>query len=120
MSNKRIERVDGIPLILYWLLKMRVAEIVDQVLPHPHLNRQGLSYGQLAVLFVTYVMHLRTHRLCGLEEWVADHHHILEQATGWSIGPKEATDDRLGDVLTALGQEEERGYELQRKLSQHL
>lgn len=120
MSDKKIERVDGIPLIMYWLAKMRVAEIVDQVLPHPHLNRQGLSYGQLAVLFVTYVLYLRTHRLCGLEEWVADHRHVLEQTTGWNIGPKEATDDRLGDVLTALGQEEERGYELQRELGQHL
>ena len=120
MGDKKIERVDGIPLIVYWLLKMHIDKIVDRVLPHPHPNRQGLSYGQLVVLFVTYVLHMRTHRLCGVEEWVVDHRHVLEQTTGWAIGLKEATDDRLGDVLTALGEEEERGYELQRELGQHL
>lgn len=120
MSDKKIEQVDGIPLTVYWLLKMRVAEIIDRVLPHPHPNRQGLSYGQLAVLFLTYILYLRNHRLCAVEEWVVDHHCVLTQTTGWVIGPKEATDDRLGDLLTALGEDEERGYELQRELGQHL
>ena len=120
MSDKRIERVDGIPLIVYWLLKMHVAEIIDRVLPLPHNNRRGLSYGQLAVLFLTYVLYLRNHRLCAVEEWVTDHRHVLEEATGWVIGPREATDDRLGDLLTVLGEDEERGYEVQRELGQHL
>jgi transposase len=120
MSDKKIERVDGIPLTVYWLLKMRVAEIIDHVLPHPHPNRRGLSYGQLAVLFLIYILYLRNHRLCAVEEWVADHHYVLTQTTGWAIGPKEATDDRLGDLLTTLGEDEERGYELQRELGQHL
>lgn len=115
-----IQRVDSIPLIIHWLLKMHVAEIIDHVLPHPHPNRQGLSYGQLAVLFLTYVLYLHTHRLCAVEEWVVKHKYVLEQATGWTIGLKEAADDRLGDLLTALGEDEERGYELQRELGQHL
>jgi len=54
-SEKQIQRVDEIPLVIYWLLKMRVDEFIDRVLPHPHPNRQGLSYGQLALLFVAYV-----------------------------------------------------------------
>jgi transposase len=120
MGEKRIERVDSIPLIIYWLLKMQVAEIIDRVLPPPHNNRRGLSYGQLGVLFVTYVLYLRDHRLCAMEEWMADHHHVLTEATGWEIGVKEATDDRLGDLLTAIGEDEERGYEMQRQLGQHL
>jgi len=120
MNDRKIERVDGIPLIVYWLLKMHVAEIIDHILPLPHLNRRGLSYGQLAILFLTYVLYMRDHRLCAMEEWVEDHRYVLEQATGWDIGPKEATDDRLGDLMTALGEDEERGYELQRELGQHL
>ena len=118
--TKEIQRVDSIPLIIHWLLKMHVAEIIDHVLPHPHPNRQGLSYGQLAILFLTYVLYLRTHRLCAVEEWVAKHKDVLEQTTGWTIGLREGTDDRLGDLLTALGEDEERGYELQRQLGQHL
>jgi transposase len=120
MNEKRIERVDSIPLIIYWLLKMQVAEIIDRVLPPPHNNRHGLSYGQLGVLFVTYVLYLRDHRLCAMEEWLANHRCVLAEATGWEIGEKEATDDRLGDLLTAVGEDEERGYAMQRELGQQL
>jgi len=119
-SDREIQRVDEIPLVIYWLLKMRVHEIIDRILPPPHPNRQGLSYGQLALLFVAYVIHLRTHRLSGMEEWVQKHRLVLEEATGWTIGPKEATDDRLGDLLSVMGEDEERGLALQREMGQHL
>lgn len=56
MAEQRIERVDDIPLILHWLKKMRIAECIDAIWAS-HGNRQGLSYGQLAVLFITYVVH---------------------------------------------------------------
>lgn len=119
MSTERIERVDGIPVILYWLMKMRVQEIVDAVW-HPHTNWKGLSYGQLAVLFLTYVLHRRTHRLSAMEDWVEKHRTVLVETTGWSIGPKDATDDRLGILLEALGEDEEKGADFQQQLGQHL
>jgi len=37
-----------------------------------------------------------------------------------AIGPKEATDDRLGDLLSIMGEDEERGPALQREMGQHL
>jgi transposase len=120
MVESIIQRADEIPLLIYWLLKMRVHEITDHILPPPHASRQGLSWGQLAVLFVAYVVYLRNHRLCQMEEWLHDHHLVLEQATGWLIGDKEATDDRLGDLLSVLGENEERGVLLQHALAQHL
>jgi len=55
-----------------------------------------------------------------MEEWVTDHRCVLGEATGWEITAKEATDDRLGDLLTVLGEEEERSYEIQREMGQHL
>jgi len=119
VSTERIERVDSIPVILYWLMKMRVAEMIDAVW-HPHNNWQGLSYGRLAVLFLTYVLHRRTHHLAGMEDWVAKQHTVLEAATGWTIGPKEATDDRLGLLLDALGTDEEQSSHFQRHMGQHL
>lgn len=120
MTEPVIQRADELPLVIYWLLQMRVHEIIDSVLPYPHPNRQGLSYGQLAVLFIAFVIYLRSHRLCEMEEWVTAHQVVLEQATGWQIGVKEATDDRLGDLLSALGEDEDRGILLQRRLGQHL
>jgi transposase len=120
MTEPIIERADELPLVIYWLMQMRVDSIIDSILPHPHPNRQGLSYGQLALLFIAFVVYLRSHRLCEMEEWVAARPLVLKQATGWPIEVKDATDDRLGDLLTALGEDEERGVMLQRQLGQHL
>jgi len=119
VSRQRIERVDDIPLILYWLKKMRVQEIIDAIWL-PHTNWQGLSYGQLAVLFLTYVVHCRTHHLSGMEDWVVQHRTVLREATGWSIAVKEATDDRLGRLLEVLGEREDQGIAFQHQLGQHL
>ena len=119
MSKQRIERVDSIPLIVYWLKKMRVREMVDAIW-HPHTNWQGISYGQLIVLFLTYVLYMRTHRLSHLEDWVRAHCTILEQATGWEIGDKDATDDRLDILLDTIGEDEKRNVEFQRQMGQHV
>ena len=35
---------------------MNIAAIIDENLLPPHGNRQGLSYGQLAVLLLTYII----------------------------------------------------------------
>ena len=51
---RQIERVDSIPLIIHWLLKMRLDKIIDGIYT-PRKNWKGLSYGQLAVLFLAYV-----------------------------------------------------------------
>jgi transposase len=119
MSQMHIERVDELPIILHWLIKMRVQVIID-VIWHPHRNWIGLSYGQLAVLFVTYVIHQRNHRLSCMEKWLIDHRIVLEQATGWTIGMKEATDDRLGILLSAIGENEQESIQFQHQLGRHV
>ena len=104
------ERADDLPLIIHWLKQMEIASIIDQELPPPHGNRKGLSYGQLSVLFLSYVVTQSDHRLCAVETWVEKHRQTLEMATGWNIGVKDATDDRLADLLSIIGssQEQER------------
>ena len=73
----------------------RTQERIDRFWP-THGNWQGLSYGQLAVLFMIYVIHSMNHRLSGMEKWVTEHQYLLVQLTGWTVTPKDATDDRLG------------------------
>jgi len=119
MSKTRIERVDELPLILTWLLKMRIVEIIDGIW-QPHGQWEGLSYGQLALLFVTYIIHQRSHRLMKMEGWLNDHRTVIEQVTGWSIRPKEATDDHIGLLLDELGSSEEQGVLLQQRMGEHL
>jgi hypothetical protein len=38
-----------------------------------------------------------------VEAWVRAHRQTLEAVTGWRIGDKDASDDRLADLLSVLG-----------------
>ncbi len=114
------ERIDDIPVIVEWLKKMDIAKCIDQKLSPPHGNYQGLSYGQLSVLLLTYIITQSDHRLCAVEDWVKAHQHILELSTGWLIGEKDATDDRLARVVEELGKQSEARQEIEVKLGRHL
>lgn len=119
MPSTRIERVDDLPLILTWLLNMHVSVVIDGIW-HSHGRWQGLSYGQLALLFVAYIIQQRSHRLMKMEGWLNDHRTVIEQVTGWPIRQKEATDDRIGLLLDELGYSEGKGVTLQQRLGEHL
>jgi transposase len=117
MMATKIERVDTIPLIIGFLDKMGVQQVIDSIFT-AHGNWSGLSYGQLTVLFVTYVLHSLTHRFSGMEVWVNQHKVVIERVTGWRVGEKDATDDRLGRLAEVLGESDEGISECQRRMGQ--
>lgn len=119
MTISKIERVDEIPLILHWLTTMRIAQIIDSIWSC-HGNWRGLSYGQLAILYITYIISSLTHKLSGMEDWVKEHQILLEMVTGWEIGEKDATDDRLGIMMSDFGSSTSQILEFQRANGQHL
>ena len=112
MSESSIERADEIPIIFHKLKEMGIQERIDRFWKL-HGNWKGRSYGQLAGLFITYVIHSRNHRLSGMEAWVAQHQYLLAQLTGWTVTPKEATDDRLGILIEVLGSDLEQMIQYQ-------
>ena len=112
------ERSDDIPLILHWLMQLKLPEVLDEALPSPHGNRQGLSYGQLSVVLLSYIMSQADHRLCAVEDWVNQQHQTLALATGWSIGTKDASDDRLAALVEIIGTEVESREQIERQLGQ--
>ena len=115
------ERVDDLPLLVHQLRKMEVDRSIDETLPPPHGNRQGLSFGQLAVGFLSYILTECDHRLSPVEEWTQARQESLSLALGAPVGPKDFTDDRLEDLLAALGDEATRPWEaLEERLGQHL
>lgn len=114
------ERVDDIPVIVEYLKQMNIVKWIDQTLRQPHGNRKGLSYGQLSVLLLTYMMTQADHRLCAAEAWVTSHRQLLELATGWVIGEKDATDDRLARMVEEFGKQTEACRQIEVKLGQHL
>jgi hypothetical protein len=114
------ERIDDIPVIVEWLKQMEIAKVIDQNLSKPHGNHQGLSYGQLSVLLLTYIITQTDHRLCAVETWVKTHKEILEMCTGWAIGEKDVSDDRLARVVEELGKQEEARRQIEVKMGRHL
>jgi hypothetical protein len=104
MKNQTIEitseRIDDIPVVVEWLKQMEIAKWIDKSRSKPHGNHQGMSYGQLSVLLLTYIITQADHRLSAVEMWVKQHIKVLEAVTGWSIGEKDASDDRLARVIS--------------------
>jgi transposase len=117
--QQRIERVDDIPLLLEWLNRMGIREKIDSHW-NPHGNWDGLTYGQLAQLFITYMLHSLNHRLYQMEQWVGDHQTVIERVTGWELTKKDATDDRLGIMLQVLGADDSNRIAFQQNMGQHL
>jgi transposase len=115
------EPVDDVPVIIAWLLDMHFDTLVDRILPRPHGNWKGLTYGQVVVIWLTYILIQCDHRMCPVEEWVGKRLTVLCRCTGWSVTAQDLTDDRLETVLDLLGDEETRPWEaLDRQMGQHL
>ena len=115
------ERIDELPLLVYWLKQMQVDVIIDRVLGAPHGNWEGLSYGELALVFLTYTIMGCTHFLSPVEEWATKHLASLSQALGKPVQGHDCTDDRLAVVLTKLGDAQARpGEAIEAELGQHL
>jgi len=115
------EPVDDVPVIIAWLLAMRVPTLIDALLPKPHRSWQGLSYGQVVVIWLAYMLTQCDHRMSPVEEWVGQRQEVLQRCTTWSLSRRDLTDDRLEHVLDLLGDEQTHPWEaLDRELGQHL
>jgi len=111
--------MDCIPLLICWLLRMQVDQIIDRVVGLPHGNWRGISPGKLALVYVAYVLHQCTHVLQPMEAWVQLHQHTLRLALGEPIIPADCTDDRLEILLDRLGKEPCVGEQVLQQLGQH-
>ncbi len=110
------ERVDSIPVVVKTLKRMGVQKIIDTCYT-PHGNRQGLSVGWLALVFLTYILTEADHKMVSVQTWAAKRHHTLERLTGQYISETDLTDDRLADVLRYLS-EDELWWRIEQALSQ--
>jgi transposase len=102
----RIERVDDIPLLLAQLGKMEVASLLDQHFPM-HGNWQGLSFGEVAVVWLAFILSQGDHRLNSVQGWAAGLLMTLRVCLGLpGLRELDVSDDRLGVVLERLGGDE--------------
>ena len=115
------ERIDELPLLIYWLKQMKVDAIIDQELGPPHGNWEGLSYGEVALGFIAYILMACRHFLSPVEDWAEQHLASLSQALGKPVQAQDFTDDRLAVLLTHLGDEATGpGEQIEQALGQHL
>ena len=115
------ERIDNLPVVIYWLKRMQVDVIIDRVLGPVHGNWAGLSYGEVALVFVAYVVLCCTHFLSPMQAWASKHVVSLSQALGKPVREADFTDDRLSVILSRLGDEATSpGEQIERELGQHL
>src|SRR4051812_33070319 len=95
------ERVDDVPLLLGFLIKLQLPEILDRHLP-PHPLHQGLSNGWLITVWIAYILSRADHRKSPVQAWADGLRHTLEALVGQPIRPVEFSDDRLTLVLKRL------------------
>ena len=87
MAEKLIlthERVDDIPLLIGLAQKLYLPELLDRHLGN-HGNHRGLTNGQLATVWLAYILSESDHRKSSVEEWAWQHRQMLEQLLGQPI-----------------------------------
>ena len=99
------ERVDDIPLLFQQQMELGIAESIDSVVPR-HGNRLGLSIGEVTMGWLIYILSKSDHRLSVVEEWAAGRLTTLNRLFATAVRSKDFTDDRLGEVLECLNQDE--------------
>jgi transposase len=95
------ERVDDVPLLLGFLIKLQLPEILDRHFP-PHPLHLGLSNGWLITAWIAYILSRADHRKSPVQAWAEELHHSLETLIGQAIRPVEFSDDRLTLLLKRL------------------
>src|SRR5437667_12644812 len=88
------ERVDDVPLLLGFLIKLKLPEILDRHYP-AHPLHQGLSNGWLITVWIAYILSRADHRKSPVQAWTQELQHTLETLIGQHTRPVEVSDDRL-------------------------
>jgi transposase len=95
------ERVDDVPLLVGFLIKLKLPEVLDRHFP-AHPLHQGLSNGWLVTVWIAYILSRADHRKSPVQAWTQELRHSLETLIGQDIRPVEFSDDRLTLLLKRL------------------
>ena len=93
------ERVDDLPLLIGFLLKMRLPQLLDRFLGNHHLH-EGLSNGHLVVVWIAFILSKANHCKVSVQDWADAHHETIQTLLGQPVRRQvEFSDDRLTIVL---------------------
>src|SRR5258708_4845125 len=97
-----VERVDDVPVLLATLKRLNVDVLLDRHFPTHHLWEGERSFGEVVIVWLTFVLSQGDHCLSHLQPWVQQHLLTLQTVLGKPIRPLDFQDDRLADILDAL------------------
>lgn len=98
------ERVDDIPLLLAQLKRMGVQELLDEHFP-THGNWQGLSLGNVVVVWLCHILSQADHCLSHVQNWVEKRLESIEVSLDEDLRALDMSDDRLEIVLRYLSKD---------------
>lgn len=99
------ERVDDIPILMSIMDQMNLASILNVHFP-THGNWSGLDLGSTTQVWLTHILSRADHRLYHVQEWSRKRLRILGGLLNQPVRDLDFTDDRLGDILKILSNDE--------------
>lgn len=99
------ERIDDVPLLIRQQQKMGIDQVIDDIIK-PHWRRQGLSVGRTIIGWLSFIVSASDHRLSYVEPWAERIGGSLKRLLGDEVEAQEFNDDRLGDILRYLSDDE--------------
>jgi len=79
--------------------------LLDEYFP-THGNWKGLSLGWTTTLWLAHILSEGNHRLSHVQPWAEKRLETLQTCIGQAVRALDFSDDRLGDVLSALSQDD--------------
>ena len=101
MPSVVTERVDDIPLLVAQMRRMELPSLIDSYFV-VHGNRQGLSVGWTATVWLAHILSQADHRLNQVQPWAERRLATLRGSTDRPVAVLDLTDDRLAAVLRTL------------------
>jgi transposase len=99
------ERVDDTPLLLAHMERMGLPSLLDEYFP-THGNWKGLSMGWTTTVWLAHILSEGNHRLSHVQPWAEKRLESLQTCIGQTVRALDFSDDRLGDVLSTLSQDD--------------
>jgi transposase len=103
--NVTSERVDDIVLLLEVMKQMGLPKLLNEYLPR-HWKQQGLDWGWVIVIWLSYILSEGDHRKVVVRSWVAQRQRTIEQVCGIEISETDFSDDRLSIALKHISVED--------------
>ena len=96
------ERVDDVPVLVHLLTAvLGLHTLFDQFWPR-HGNWQGLSAGQVLVIWLAHILSECTHTMSPVQAWASHLGHTLAHLLGQPLRDTDFSDDRLAEILRVL------------------